>query len=180
MLSFSDRQARQALEPQTASDRHRHGVLPSFLPEELVLRDRSVLRRCYLLLCCSQGRGNARASESGRSRSQIGVFRYACQRLFWYERKTSTRPFRTGYGIKTFPTDNTKLAEMEFYLLEDLEFHLVIFHPYRSLAAVAGRVAVSDLAEAGEVGAAEPDEERYWGTGEGKMDFDNGCVQMAW
>ncbi|KAG8865323.1 RNA polymerase II holoenzyme cyclin-like subunit [Tulasnella sp. 330] len=92
---------------------------------------------------------------------------------------TEARSVFSGYGIKTFPTDNTKLAEMEFYLLEDLEFHLVIFHPYRSLAAVAGRFAITDSAEAGEVGA-EPDEERYWGSGEGRMDFENGCVQMAW
>ncbi|KAG8931243.1 RNA polymerase II holoenzyme cyclin-like subunit [Tulasnella sp. 419] len=86
----------------------------------------------------------------------------------------------SNYGIKTFPTDNSKLAEMEFYLLEDLEFHLVVFHPYRSLAALCGRLGVLDtVAEAGEVGA-EPDEERFWGTGEGKLNLDDGCVQMAW
>ena len=28
---------------------------------------------------------------------------------------------------------------MEFYLLEDLDFHLIIFHPYRSLLAACGR-----------------------------------------
>jgi cyclin C len=28
---------------------------------------------------------------------------------------------------------------MEFYLLEDLDFHLIIFHPYRSLLAICGR-----------------------------------------
>lgn len=68
---------------------------------------------------------------------------------------------------------------MEFYLLEDLEFHLVVFHPYRSLAAVAGRFTITDSTEAGEVGA-DPDEERFWGTGDGRMEFENGCVQMAW
>ncbi len=43
------------------------------------------------------------------------------------------------YQIKTFPTDYTKLAEMEFYLLSDLDFHLVVYHPYRTLSAVCGR-----------------------------------------
>lgn len=38
--------------------------------------------------------------------------------------------------------DYTKLAEMEFYLLEDLEFDLIVYHPYRTLAAVCGREAV--------------------------------------
>lgn len=28
---------------------------------------------------------------------------------------------------------------MEFYLLEDLDFHLIVFHPYRSLLAICGR-----------------------------------------
>jgi cyclin C len=43
------------------------------------------------------------------------------------------------YGIKTFPSDYTKLAEMEFYLLSDLDFHLIVYHPYRTLSAVCGR-----------------------------------------
>ncbi|KAG8913482.1 RNA polymerase II holoenzyme cyclin-like subunit [Tulasnella sp. 417] len=90
-----------------------------------------------------------------------------------------SRVLLSGYGIKTFPTDNTKLAEMEWYLLEDLDFHLIVFHPYRSLATLCGKLGIIDLAEQGEVGA-EPDEERYWGTGEGVMNFDDGCVQMAW
>jgi len=28
---------------------------------------------------------------------------------------------------------------MEFYLLEDLDFHLVVFHPYRALLHMCGR-----------------------------------------
>ena len=38
-----------------------------------------------------------------------------------------------------FPAEPTKLGEMEFYLLEDLDFHLVVFHPYRSLLHITGR-----------------------------------------
>ncbi|CDZ98860.1 cyclin-like protein [Phaffia rhodozyma] len=41
--------------------------------------------------------------------------------------------------IKYFPSDNAKVAEMEFYLLEDLDFHLTVFHPYRALAIIAGK-----------------------------------------
>lgn len=42
-------------------------------------------------------------------------------------------------GIKTFPAEAHRLGEMEFYLMEDLDFHLVVFHPYRSLLAMCGR-----------------------------------------
>lgn len=43
------------------------------------------------------------------------------------------------HGISMFPAEPNKLGEMEFYLLEDLDFHLVVFHPYRSLLAITGR-----------------------------------------
>lgn len=42
-------------------------------------------------------------------------------------------------GYRNFPNDNSSLAEMEFYLLEELEFDLVVFHPYRSLVSICGR-----------------------------------------
>ena len=38
-----------------------------------------------------------------------------------------------------FPGETNKLGEMEFYLMEDLDFHLTIFHPYRSLLHMLGR-----------------------------------------
>lgn len=37
--------------------------------------------------------------------------------------------------IKHFPPDNSKLAKMEFYLVDDLECDLIVFHPYRTLVA---------------------------------------------
>ncbi|CAG8561245.1 15024_t:CDS:2 [Funneliformis caledonium] len=37
----------------------------------------------------------------------------------------------------SFPYDNQKVAEMEFYLLEELEFNMIVFHPYRSLMTLA-------------------------------------------
>lgn len=43
-------------------------------------------------------------------------------------------------GYYDFSSDITTLAEMEFYLLEDLQFHLVVYHPYRSLITIAGAV----------------------------------------
>lgn len=43
------------------------------------------------------------------------------------------RPCRTETGFNSFQADTTKLAEMEFYLIEELDFHLIVFQPYRSL-----------------------------------------------
>jgi len=45
------------------------------------------------------------------------------------------------YNIKNFPSDNTKLAEMEFYLVDDLECDLTVFHPYRSLLALCKKAS---------------------------------------
>lgn len=45
-------------------------------------------------------------------------------------------------GHAHFPAEHTKLAEMEFYLLEDVEFNLVVFHPYRALGAITGKEPV--------------------------------------
>ncbi|PLW39358.1 hypothetical protein PCASD_05014 [Puccinia coronata f. sp. avenae] len=42
-------------------------------------------------------------------------------------------------ALGPFPNDATVLAEMEFYLIEDLDFHLMVWHPYRDLAQFAGR-----------------------------------------
>lgn len=42
-------------------------------------------------------------------------------------------------NIQGFPAEANKLGEMEFYLLEDLDFHLVVFHPQRALLNMTGR-----------------------------------------
>ncbi|KAI0337540.1 cyclin-like protein [Trametopsis cervina] len=86
------------------------------------------------------------------------------------------------YGIKSFPSDNSKLAEMEFYLVDDLECDLVVFHPYRTLMTLCGKDNISPFAdaEAGELGAGVQDGARYWGTGEGKLELQEGALQMAW
>lgn len=87
--------------------------------------------------------------------------------------------------MKTFPTDNSKLAEMEFYLVDDLACDLIVFHPYRSLLAICKKVDDTEggslhEAEAGEVGAGIDDGPRYWGTGEGQLELDEGALQTAW
>lgn len=86
------------------------------------------------------------------------------------------------YGVKTFPSDNSKLAEMEFYLVDDLECDLTVFHPYRTLMAICTKEGSSENgdSEAGEFGAGIQDIPRYWGTGEGKLELQEGALQMAW
>ncbi|KAL0058138.1 RNA polymerase II holoenzyme cyclin-like subunit [Marasmius tenuissimus] len=96
--------------------------------------------------------------------------------------------FSHHYGVKNFPSDNTKLAEMEFYLVDDLECDLVIFHPYRTLLALCKKEDTSGVqsliaeAEAGEVGAgvAEDDGPRYWGLDGAKLELSEGALQTAW
>ena len=83
------------------------------------------------------------------------------------------------YGIKTFPSDHTKLGEMEFYLLEDLDFHLTVFHPYRDLVDLCGGHDIVEVGEEGEVGFV-PENERFWGTGKGRLELEDGAVQTAW
>ncbi|WFD31711.1 RNA polymerase II holoenzyme cyclin-like subunit [Malassezia sp. CBS 17886] len=39
----------------------------------------------------------------------------------------------TELGYTEFPTHSSAIGEMEFYLLEELEFDLIIFHPYTDL-----------------------------------------------
>lgn len=42
-------------------------------------------------------------------------------------------------ALGPFPSDATVLAEMEFYLIEDLDFHLMVWHPYRSFPLISTR-----------------------------------------
>lgn len=42
-------------------------------------------------------------------------------------------------SLGTFPSDASQVAEMEFYLISDLSYHLVIWHPYRDLLVFTGR-----------------------------------------
>ena len=85
------------------------------------------------------------------------------------------------FGVKSFPSDNSKLAEMEFYLVADLECDLTIFHPYRTLIALCKKEGADESAtEAGEVGAEVEDGPQYWGTGEGQLELSDDALQLAW
>ena len=83
--------------------------------------------------------------------------------------------------VKTFPSDNSKLAEIKFYLVADLECDLTVFHPYRTLTALCKKESANEpMAEAGEVGAEVDDGPRYWGTGEGQLELNDDALQLAW
>ncbi|KAF8548321.1 cyclin-like protein [Imleria badia] len=85
------------------------------------------------------------------------------------------------FGVKSFPSDNSKLAEMEFYLVADLECDLTVFHPYRTLTALCKKESANDsAAEAGEVGTEVDDGQRYWGTGEGQLELSDDALQLTW
>lgn len=85
------------------------------------------------------------------------------------------------YGVKSLPSDNSKLAEMEFYLVDDLECDLVVFHPYRTLMTLCRNEGSEyDDAEAGELGVGIDNGARYWGTGDGQLELQEGAMQMAW
>jgi cyclin C len=71
---------------------------------------------------------------------------------------------------------------MEFYLVDDLECDLTIFHPYRTLMTLCRKEGTSDDddAEAGELGVGIESGPRYWGTGDGQLELQEGALQMAW
>lgn len=85
---------------------------------------------------------------------------------------------------------------MEFYLVDELECDLVVFHPYRTLMTLCGKDdgTAAMVIEAGELGAggieyvpAGPGEvwegngiKRYWGSGQGKLLLDDKTLQLAW
>lgn len=59
-------------------------------------------------------------------------------------------PLRPEYGHSSFPASSTDLAEMEFYLLRDLGYHLILHHPYRPLMSIVGTVGKAALDKAAE------------------------------
>lgn len=43
-----------------------------------------------------------------------------------------------------FDYDTSKVAEFEFYLLEELEFYLIVYHPYRDLTLIAKELRLEE------------------------------------
>ncbi|KAF8549809.1 hypothetical protein OG21DRAFT_1370171, partial [Imleria badia] len=90
--------------------------------------------------------------------------------------------FPSVVGVR-LPSDNSKLTEMEFCLVADLECDLV-FHPYRTLAALCKKESVNEstaeAGEVGEVGTEVDDGQRYWGTGERQLELSDDPLQLAW
>jgi len=75
---------------------------------------------------------------------------------------------------------------MEFYLVDDLECDLVVFHPYRTLLSLCKKEANGDTSSNSEEGEAEDpgigieDGHRYWGTGDGQLELTPAALQTAW
>lgn len=108
---------------------------------------------------------------------------------------------RTCYeiGHTGFPSDNSSLAEMEFYLLEEMEFDLIIHHSYRSLVAIYEAVGAKPSASNEEEGESLAEqvgvikglpsaEQLDSGLGDATaqanstelVEFDQPVLQMAW
>ncbi|GAA5857260.1 hypothetical protein JCM9279_000755 [Rhodotorula babjevae] len=72
-------------------------------------------------------------------------------------------------GLHGFTSENHRLAEMEFYLLEELDFHLIVFHPYRALVQLCGRDGGATAG--GDEGKASR---------ASMLEMDDTALQMAW
>ncbi|KZT53732.1 C/H/G cyclin [Calocera cornea HHB12733] len=87
------------------------------------------------------------------------------------------------YGLQITMPDPQSIAEMEFYLLEDLDFHLIVHHPYRTLMQLCGESNASRAAgesEEGEAGEAPVEGMRFWNTGKGTLQFEETARSQAW
>lgn len=50
--------------------------------------------------------------------------------------KTVTQEIQTVWGLGRVSSDPTKLAEAEFYLINELDTYLIVYHPYRVLTLI--------------------------------------------
>ena len=66
--------------------------------------------------------------------------------------------------------------------MDDLECDLVVFHPYRTLMTLCGKEGANTGPGivAVELFGDSSDGPRYWGTGQGKLELDEGALQLAW
>lgn len=105
----------------------------------------------------------------------------------------ATRTFQE-VGYRGMLTDNSSLAEMEFYLLEEMEFDMILFHPYRSLIGLydtygnraAGKEGNGGLGGEMEAfgvirGLSSVEEKEAAGERRVKLgEFDEQVLQMSW
>jgi cyclin C len=98
--------------------------------------------------------------------------------------RTDSNEIDEHYGSRPFAGDNSKIAEMEFYLVDDLECDLVVFHPYRTLLSLCKKEqsSTSEEGETEDMGyrIGSDDGPRYWGTGEGQLEVPPAALQTAW
>ncbi|KIY69116.1 C/H/G cyclin [Cylindrobasidium torrendii FP15055 ss-10] len=88
--------------------------------------------------------------------------------------------FHHQYSHKTMTADNSKLAEMEFYLVDDLEGDLVVYHPYRTLLALCQKESNhASEAEAGEVAFWIKTEEPLI-QASSKLELSDEAFEVAW
>ncbi|EJT99205.1 C/H/G cyclin [Dacryopinax primogenitus] len=91
--------------------------------------------------------------------------------------------YQQDYGLQITMPDPQSIAEMEFYLLEDLDFHLIMHHPYRTLMQLCGESSASRSggeSEEGEAGEGLVDARRFWSTGKGTLQFEENARSQAW
>jgi cyclin C len=74
---------------------------------------------------------------------------------------------------------------MEFFLMDELECDLTIFHPYRTLLSLCckrnGQQIAGVEAEAGEYGVVtEESGGHLWGASGGRLELDEAVIQHAW
>lgn len=86
--------------------------------------------------------------------------------------------FAEDIGVWHLILDNHKLAEMEFYLVDELECDLIVFHPYRTMITLCGKEDPSSPdEEAGEAGVGAETVDGHTG---GKLLLDERTFQLAW
>ncbi|KAI8927977.1 cyclin-like protein [Entophlyctis helioformis] len=56
--------------------------------------------------------------------------------------KNVVNEMRNCLGAEAFPYEAASIADFEYYLLEELEFSLVVFHPYRSIQQFLARLGL--------------------------------------
>jgi hypothetical protein len=108
-----------------------HSLLQAILGQELALRDSD--RHFYRMLLRRRkgGRIPRPPKMSTPNHASCSVVRV---RQLHFPHSISIAAYtEEGYGVKNFPSDNSKaeskLAEMEFYLVSDLGCDLVVFLP---------------------------------------------------